>query len=109
MMADGETQWAELLVRGLNPKILARVRRDAARRQLAVSDFIRTILCNHYDLDCPSSKATARASKGSTTILLRMHPHLKYEIEQDSQMRGLSQSKIVNEILEARYTRKKAA
>jgi hypothetical protein len=52
MVADGETQWAELLVRGIDPKVLARVRRDAARRSLAVSDFIRMILCRHYSLEC---------------------------------------------------------
>jgi hypothetical protein len=138
MMADGETQWAELLVRGIDPKVLARVRRDAARRSLAVSDFIRMLLCHHYDLDCPSSKRTARPSKGSTTILLRLHPHLKQEIEIDVQMKNesadrewdekmkqvergeldirlvqkplrASQGAIVRQILEARYTRKRAA
>jgi hypothetical protein len=109
MMADGETQWAELLVRGIDPKVLARVRRDAARRSLAVSDYIRLLLCRHYRLDCPSSKRTARPSKGSTTILLRLYPDLKYEIEQDSEMRKISQSTAVKQILTARYTRKKAA
>jgi hypothetical protein len=109
MMADGETQWAELLVRGIDPKVLARVRRDAARRSLAVSDLIRMILCRHYDLECAPSKRTARPSKGSTTILLRMHPHLKEEIALDSQERSVSQGAVVREILEARYTRKKAA
>jgi hypothetical protein len=109
MMASGETQWAELLVRGIDPKVLARVRRDAARRRLAVSDFIRMILCRHYRLDCPPSKRSARPSKGSTTILLRLHPHLKEEIEQDSEMRKVSQSGCVRQILTARYTRKRAA
>jgi hypothetical protein len=109
MMASGETQWAELLVRGIDPKVLARVRRDAARRSLAVSDFIRMILCRHYGLECAPSKRSARPSKGSTTILLRPHPHLKYELEQDSEMRKLSQAAVVRQILEARYARKKAA
>jgi hypothetical protein len=109
MMADGETQWADLLVRGIDPKVLARVRRDAARRSLAVSDLIRMILCRHYDLECAPSRRTTRPSKGSTTILLLMHSHLKWEIVQDSKRRGISQAGIVREILAARYTRKRAA
>jgi hypothetical protein len=109
MMADGETQWAELLVRGIDPKVLARVRRDAARRRLAVSDLIRMILCRHYGLECTPSKRTARPSKGSTTILLRMHPHLKDQLELDAQIQERSMSALIREILESRYTRKRAA
>jgi hypothetical protein len=109
MMADGETQWAELLVRGIDPKVLARVRRDAARRSLAVSDFIRMILCRHYDLECAPSRRSARPSKGSTTILLRMHPQLKDQLELDAQLQETSMSALIREILEARYTRKRAA
>jgi hypothetical protein len=109
MMADGETQWVPFLVKGLDPKVLARIRRDAARRSLAVSDFMRLILCRHYRLDCPSSKRTARPSKGSTTLLLRLYPYLKMEIEIEAQERQLSQQMVVHQILEARYTRKKTA
>jgi hypothetical protein len=109
MMADGETTWVPFLVRGLDPKILARIRRDAARRKLAVQDFMRLLLCRHYSLDCESSGATARASKGSTTIYLRLHPHLKMEIELEAQERGLSQQLVVHEILGRSYTRKRAA
>jgi hypothetical protein len=109
MMADGETQWVPFLVRGLDPKVLARIRRDASRRNLAVSDFMRLILCRHFRLDCPSSGKTPRPSKGSTTIWLRLYPHLKEEIEAEAEQRRITQQILVHEILTARYTRKRAA
>lgn len=106
--AKGESAYVKFLVRDLDARTLRLARKDAYRRKISVSDWLRTILCRHYSLDCPKSRASARKSNGATTFVLRMGPALWQAVRDDSTESGRSMQVIVREILENPYAKKEA-
>lgn len=107
-MADAETRYVKFLVRGIDPRVLRLMRKDAYRRQRSVSDWMRSILCRHYSLDCPQSRATPRKGKGATTFVLRMDAALWEAVKEDAAEQERSMQVIVREILETPYRKKEA-
>ena len=116
MMADGEiaqdeSTWVRFLVRNLDKRTLTLIRKDALRRKLPVQDWVRTILCRHYSLDCETTKrfSAKRAQSGhSTTFLLRLQPALWQAVKDDAAESGRSMQIVVREILEHPYRKKEA-
>jgi hypothetical protein len=116
MMADGEiaqdeSTWIPFQVRGLDTRTLKLIRRDAYRRKLPVQDWVRNILCRHYDFDCPKTGrfSDKRSKSGhSTTFLVRLYPDLHQALKDESKASGISMNSLAKSILETPY-RKKAA
>ena len=108
-MASAETQYVKFLVRGIDPRVLRLMRKDAYRRKRSVSDWMRSILCRHYELDCPQSRAGPRKGKGATTFVLRMDAALWEAVKEDAAEQQRSMQQIVKEILEKPYAKKEAA
>jgi hypothetical protein len=114
MMADGEiaqdeSTWVRFLVRNLDSRTLKLIRKDALRRKLPVQDWMRTILCRHYELDCEKTKrfSQKRALSGhSTTFLLLLYPDLWQAIKEDSEASGVSMQALVKQILQTPYAKK---
>ena len=105
----GNTQWVKFLVRGIDPRVLRLMRKDAYRRKRSVSDWMRTILCRHYELDCEKTKrfSQKRALSGhSTTFLLLLYPDLWQAIKEDSEASGVSMQSLVKQILQTPYAKK---
>jgi plasmid stability protein len=115
-MADGEiaqdeSTWVRFLVRNLDGRTLKLIRKDAFRRKLSVQDWMRTILCNYYELDCEKAKrfSAKRAKSGhARTFLLRLQPALWQAVKDDAAERGISMQIVVREILEHPYAKKEA-
>lgn len=97
--------WTTFLLRNIEIGLLRKLKKDAKRERRSLSDLIRSILCDRYSLDCPPSGTETRLPKygGSTTQLLKLHPHLFQTIKIDSQMREVSMRSIILEALESRY------
>jgi predicted HicB family RNase H-like nuclease len=111
-MAQDESTWVRFLVRNLDARTLKLIRKDALRRKLPVQDWMRTILCRHYSLDCEKTKrfSAKRAQSGhSTTFLMRLQPALWQAVKDDAEASGRSMQVIVREILETPYRKKEAA
>lgn len=105
-IAQDESTWVRFLVRNLDKRTLTLIRKDALRRKLPVQDWMRTILCRHYELDCEKTKrfSAKRAQSGhSTTFLLRLQPALWQAIKDDANEREESMQKVVRCILETPY------
>jgi hypothetical protein len=104
-------EWVRFLVRDLDARTLKLIRKDALRRKLPVQDWMRTILCRHYELDCEKTKrfSAKRAQAGhSRTFLLRLQPALWQAVKDEAEDTGRSMQVIVREILQTPY-RKEAA
>ena len=114
-MADGEiaqaeSTWVRFLVRNLDARALKLIRKDAYRRKLSVQDWMRTILCNHYELDCEKAKkfSAKRAKSGhNPTFILNMQPALWQAVREDASERGISMQLVVREILETPYRKER--
>jgi hypothetical protein len=104
-----EQAWSFFLLRNIDRRLLARLQRDARREHRSLSDFIRSLLCAHFSLDCPPSEAQTRLEFGAQTQLLRLHPELFMAIKEEHLESGESMRSIVMEILETRYRKEAAA
>ena len=112
-MADGETTkgesaWIPFHVRNFDTRTLRLIRKDAYRRKISVQEWMRRILCRHYELDCDRSQAGPRPSTGATTLIVRLTPDLHATIKEDAEESGRSMQAIVHEILETPYRKKVA-
>ena len=105
-IAQDESTWVRFLVRDLDARTLKLIRKDALRRKLPVQDWMRTILCLHYELDCEKTKrfSAKRAQSGhARTFLLRLQPALWQAVKDDAEETGRSMQVIVRDILETPY------
>lgn len=93
----------KFLVRDLDARMLTRMRKDAEHARVPLAEYIRQILCSHFDLECMPSRAQPRESKGATTIRLRMQPELHQAVKDESQHTGQSMQMLIREALEAHY------
>ncbi len=97
------SEYVSFLVRNLSPSLLKRMRKEAEKERRSLSDLMRAILCEHYGLDCAPSGAPTRIKLGAQTQHLKIHPHLKRAIEEESKETGISEQRLVHEALEAHY------
>ena len=97
------------MLRRIDRRLLTKLQEDAEREHRSLSDFIRSLLCEHFSLDCPPSEAQTRLEHGSQTQLLRLHPELFMAIKEEHWESGESMRSIVMEILETRYQKEAAA
>lgn len=95
--------WTVFLVRNLDPKLLKKINADARKAGRSRDDFLRSILCDYYSLDCPPSGAGERLKTGALTISLRLHPDLWAAIKEDAERSGESMQACVHEALSSRY------
>jgi hypothetical protein len=110
-VSDNYNEWVRFLVRDLDARTLKLIRKDALRRKLPVQDWMRTILCRHYELDCEKTKrfSAKRAQSGhARTFLLRLQPALWQAVRDDADESGRSMQVIVREILETPYRKVEA-
>jgi predicted HicB family RNase H-like nuclease len=101
--------WTKFLLRNIDPKLLRRLKRDAKRQKRPLIDFIRSILCDHYQLDCPPSGADSKLEFGAKTQLLLLQPELFAEIKRDSEESGESMRDLILQALDAHYQEVPAA
>lgn len=102
--------WVSFLVRNLEPEILAALTEDATEEPArSLSDVMRQVLCDHYELDCPPTGAGTRLEFGARTQLLKMHPDLWQAVKTDSEETGQSMQALVHEALSAHYAERQAA
>lgn len=95
--------WTTFLLRNIDPKLLRRLNADARAEGRSFSDLVRSILCEHYSLDCPPSGAHSKWEFGSRTQLLKLQPELFQAIKEDAAETGLSMRYLVMEALDRRY------
>lgn len=95
--------WSYFLVRDIDRRTLRRMKRDARRGGVSLSDLMREILCAHYELKCEPSGKPSRLEFGARTQLLRIHPELAEAIKEDAAYTGESMASLVREALSARY------
>jgi predicted HicB family RNase H-like nuclease len=91
------------LIRGLSPSLRAALEADSTEQP--IQETVRSILCEHYDLDCSPISGNVRedARRRSLTILVKMQPELFSALKQDAEETGESMQKLVHEALESRY------
>ncbi len=93
------------LLRGMSQELRKRLEREAKREKISFQEVIRSILCEHYTLDCPRMSKAARPAEwtSATTILLKMPVELWVAIKRDSEESGEAMRTLVLEALEGRY------
>jgi hypothetical protein len=101
-----EQLWCFFLLRNIDRRILRKLRKDAEADGRSLSDFIRSILCEHYSLDCPPSEAPSKLEFGARTQLLRLQPGLFQAIKAEAADSPRSMRLIIMDILELRYVTK---
>lgn len=99
------TDWPAYLLTEIPAELRAAISADSARRELAVADVVREILCRRFRLHCPPdpSTYTPGRDKGARTLLLRMPPKLTNWLGRDSRAKRQSIRTTILEILEAHY------
>ena len=93
----------KFLVRDLDARVLRQIRKEARSARLSVAEYMRSILCAHYDLDCTPSRHKPRKEDGARTKVLRMQPELWQAVKDDSAESGVSMQICVRAALEAHY------
>lgn len=96
--------WTTFLLRNIDPRLLRQLRKDAKRDKRSLNDFIRSILCAHYELECPPSGAHSTLEFGARTQLLKLQPELFQAIKSGSEESGETMRDLVLNALEAHYT-----
>lgn len=94
-------EWVKFLVRDMDEGTLATFRKQADADQVSVAEYMRQILCSHFELDCVPSRASARPDSGSTTRLLRLQPELFAAIRERARVEDCSMQQIVKAALGA--------
>jgi predicted HicB family RNase H-like nuclease len=97
------------IVRNLDPQLLRRLRTDARAEKRSLQDFIRHVLCEHYDLDCPSIGATPRLELGARTKRVLLNREVWEALKADSEETGESMQQLVHQALAQRYVTEQAA
>lgn len=77
--------WPTYLLRDIPEATRTALEEDAALDGRSLIEIIRSILCQHYGLDCDPVIATGRAKfqDGTDTMLLRLQPELWEAIKED--------------------------
>lgn len=93
------------LLRRMEPKLRKRIERDARKRKEPMIEVIRSVLCDHYSLDCsPITGSTQQARwNDTTTILLKIQPELFGAIKADSEESGETMRDIILSALDTHY------
>jgi hypothetical protein len=93
------------LLKGLSYTERRLLSESAATRNVSVADVVRSILCDRYRLRCPqqSMRYDAARDKGSTTLLLRLHPNLDAKLKRERARTGRSQRRLILEAIQAHY------
>lgn len=94
--------WILFLLREIPEELLVLIRDDALEGERSLSDLMRSILCSHYELDCPPSGSASKYG-GSNTLLLRLQPELFDTIKADAAALGTPMRALILDILEAHY------
>ena len=70
-----------------------------------MAEVIRSILCEHYGLDCEPVIARNKFLKinGTDTMVLRLQPELWSAIKRDASKRDIPHRSVIIEALEAHY------
>jgi hypothetical protein len=94
------------LLQGIPTKLRVSISADAERQNLSLMDTIRTVLCAHYDLDCPPRGSGYRPERdeGSERMVLRMSQELFAAIKADAKETGLTMRALILNALDAHYT-----
>ena len=97
------------LLRSMEPGLRKRLEKDAKRSKQPLIEVVRSILCEHYDLECTPITGDRtpwqRQWEGSSTILLKLQPELFEAIKRDSEESGESMRVCVLGALEAHYAK----
>ena len=97
------SEYVKFVVRDLDPKLLTLIRKQAKRERIPVAEVMRSILCEHYELDCTPTRHQPRAEFASRTKVLRMQPELWRTLQADSLVTGESMQALVHEALERHF------
>jgi len=101
-MGTPVSKWPAYLLQHIPEELREQISADAAERNLSLSDAIRSVLCEHYGLECPPVNTKGYRSeddKGSTRMVLRLQPELFEAILQEVRTRR----QIVLDILQEHY------
>lgn len=92
---------------GIPTTLRAQISAEAQSSQRSVADTIRTILCDHYKLDCPPRGGEFGydnvRDQGSEKMVLRVQPELFDEIKKDATASGKVVRELILEVLQAHY------
>ena len=95
--------WPTYLLKSIPRDIREGIEREAGAGSMA--EVIRSILCEHYGLDCEPVIARNKFLKinGTDTMVLRLQPELWSAIRKDAGKRDVPHRAVIIEALEAHY------
>lgn len=95
------------LLRRMEPRLRKQIEKDAKKRKEPMIEVIRSVLCEHYDLDCAPISGAIRIDRwnDTATLLLKIQPELFTAIKNDSEETGETMRDLILAALEAHYTR----
>ena len=85
--------WPTYLLNGIPPEVRAAIEEDAELDGVSLAEVMRGILCAHYGLNCETVDTFSKPPKpnrGTTTMVLRVHPELFAAIKEDAGQAGSS-------------------
>ncbi len=93
------------LLKGIDEDDRLQLSFTARSRSTSIADVVRSILCDRYRLRCPqqSTHYDPERDKGSTTLLLRLHPNLDAKLKRERARTGRSQRRLILEAIQAHY------
>ena len=95
--------WPTYLLKNIPRDIRAGIEEEAGEGSMA--EVIRSILCEHYGLDCEPVIARNKFPKinGTEMMVLRLQPELWSAIKQDASARNIPHRSVIIEALQERY------
>jgi hypothetical protein len=99
------TDWPQYLLVNVPEDIRQAISAERERDRLAVSDIVRSALCDRYRLHCPPEPYRYELGRdmGARNMLLRLPPKLWKALDREAKQPGKTKRSIILETLEAHY------
>lgn len=95
--------WPTYLLKSIPPDVRKGIEQEAGTGSMA--EVIRSILCEHFDMDCEPVIARNKFLKinGTETMLLRLQPELWSAIQREARRRNIPHRSVIVEALADHY------
>ena len=96
--------WPTYLLKQIPPEVRKGIEAEAGAGSMI--EVVRSILCDHFGLDCEPVLMRNRflTINGTETMVLRLQPELFKEIRKEAWRRKVPTRTVIIEALEAHYT-----
>lgn len=101
----GLESWATYLLKRVPESLKADIAAEAAQFSTSSANVVRSILCDHYGLECEplSTKGRPPLKVDADTMLMRLQRPLFQAIQADAASRNTTQRDVILDVLRAHF------